>query len=286
MEIAIAVFTGMTVFFLILLIITMLTSESVSLKTKEKITVGHICNRIIRTDPEILAERLGIQTDKYMFNCNLIGKKPDLEKLIITRVLAVIIAILGVLVALLLNSLLVSAFIGVATAAITVLVFVSSTQTVNDRAKKKKVQFESELPRFLDLFQTALKIDLPVATAIKITAESIDGLLSEELLKALVETELGTSNWQDSLYAIAQKYEVDSFSDFVLDIVTAFQKGSDIIESVERQSRSIKQSMLLNAKEQAARVTSLILLPVVIFKMIPLMVILFLPVVLQILNGM
>jgi tight adherence protein C len=118
------------------------------------------------------------------------------------------------------------------------------------------------------------------------TAESIDGILSEELLKALVVTELGTSNWQDSLYDIAQKYEIDSFSDFVLDIVTAFQKGSDITESVERQSRNIKSSTLLGAKEQAAKVTSLILIPVVVFKMIPLMIILFLPVILQILNGM
>ena len=286
MEIAIAVFTGITVFLLILLIATLLSKENIILINKEKLTVDHMCNRIIKTEPEVLADKLGIQTDKYMFNCNLLGIEPNLEKLIITRILSVVITVLGILMAILLNTPIISLFIGLVTTVITILVFLAPTATINDHAQKKKEQFESEIPRFLDLFQTAIKINLPVATAIKMTAESIDGILSEELLKALVVTELGTSNWQDSLYDIAQKYEIDSFSDFVLDIVTAFQKGSDITESVERQSRNIKSSSLLGAKEQAAKVTSLILIPVVVFKMIPLMIILFLPVILQILNGM
>lgn len=286
MEFAIALFTGVTIFLLILLVATFLSTENVALISKEKLTVEHLCSKIIKKEPEVLADKLGIQTDKYMFNCNLIGVEPNLDKLIITRILAVTIAVLGILIAFLINTPLISLLIGLATAVITILVFISPTATINDRAQKKKAQFESEIPRFLDLFQTAIKINLPVATAIKITAESIDGILSEELLRALVVTELGTSNWQDSLYDIAQKYEVDSFSDFVLDIVTAFQKGSDITESVERQSRSIKSSTLLSAKEQAAKTTSLILIPVVVFKMIPLMIILFLPVIMQILNGM
>ena len=70
MEIAIAVFTGITVFLLILLIATLLSKENIILINKEKLTVDHVCNRIIKTEPEVLADKLGIQTDKYMFNCN------------------------------------------------------------------------------------------------------------------------------------------------------------------------------------------------------------------------
>lgn len=285
MEIIIAVSTGLVVFLIILLIATAISSENVTLIQKEKVTVNNLCDKVFKSDLEIVAHKMGIATDKYIFNCNVLGIKPKIALVIFTRIIAILIFVIGMAMTLVISNTYAKIFIGLISVAVTAIVFIAPTSTVSGKAEKKKEEFESEIPRFLDLLQTALKINLPIATAIKITAESVDGILSEELLKALTVTEVGTSNWQDALYDIAQKYEVDSFSDFVLDIVTAYQKGSDITKSVERQSRDLKTTTLLKAKENASKATSTVLLPVVIFKMLPLMAILFLPVILQLVKA-
>lgn len=285
MELLTAIFVGLTVFLLILFVATMIAPESISLVQKEKRSIDMLCNKMFKEDPEIIAHKLGIATDKYIFNCNLINVKPKVELIIFARLVAFLILIVGIILTLILPNFYLQLFSALIFLATTIIVFIAPTATVAGKAEKKQKEFESEIPRFLDLLGTALKIELPIATAIKITAESVDGILSEELLKALTVTEVGTSNWQDALYDIAQRYEVDSFSDFVLDIVTAYQKGSDITESVERQSRDLKTTTLLKAKEDASKATSTVLLPVVVFKMIPLMAILFLPVILQLIKS-
>ena len=281
MEVLIVVFTALTAFLLVLTVGVIFSRDDVALTQKEKTGVDSLCGKVFKNDPEIVAHKLGIATDKYIFNCNLIGVKPKVESIIIARLTALIVFIIGTILTVISGNLYISIFAGVTTVAVTAIVFISPTSLVAGKAQKRKEEFESEIPRFLDLLETALKIELPIATAIRITAESVSGILSEELLKGLTVTEVSTSNWQDVLYEIAQRYEVDAFSDFVLDIVTAYQKGSDITASVERQSRDLKNTTLLKAKENASKITSLVLLPVVIFKMIPLMVILFLPVIMQ-----
>lgn len=283
MKLFIGIFTGLTVFLLILLIYVLFSKESVQLD-KEGGSRG-LYHKMVGEDPEAFANKIGIATDKYVFNCNMLGVEPKIEKVITARVIAIFILIVGIILTLLIKSLYIQIFCILIFSAITVITFIAPTSIVAGKAEKRKKEFESELPRFLDLLQTALKIELPIATAIKITAESVSGILSDELLAALTITEVGISNWQDALYEIAERYEVDAFSDFVLDIVTAYKKGSDITESVERQSRDLKTSTLLKAKEDASKATSLVLIPVVIFKMLPLMAILFLPVILQLVRA-
>lgn len=281
----IALFSGLTVFFLILLIAALAAPENVKITQKEKMSVNALCDKVFKKEPNIVAHKMGIATDKYIFNCNILGIKPRVELIIFARLIAAVLLVLGGILVFLVHNYIARICVAIFFIAAAGIIFIAPTATVNGKAADKQSQFESELPRFLDLLQTALKINMPIASAIKITAERIEGVLSEELINALTVTEIGASNWQDALFDIATKYEVDAFSDFVLDIVSAFQKGSDITESVERQSRDLKTTSLLRAKEKASKVTSLVLIPVVIFKMIPLMAILFIPVILQLLKS-
>lgn len=285
MEYIIAIFTSLTVFLLILLCVTLFSRDEVKLVQNEKKAVNDFCEKILKKDPEIVANKLGIATDRYVFNCNIIGAKPKVELIILARIISFIIFIIGAVFVFFIPNIYVKILAAPIILSAAIFIFIAPTAYVSGKAKTRKNKFRSEIPRFLDLLQTALKIEIPIATAIKITAESVQGVLSEELLKALTITEVGTTNWQDALYSIAQRYEVDAFSDFVLDIVTAYQKGSDITDSVERQSRELKSTTLLKAKEDASRATNVVLLPIVIFKMLPLMAILFYPIVVQIIKA-
>lgn len=87
---------------------------------------------------------------------------------------------------------------------------------------------------------------------------------------ALAETELGAKDWNEALVDVAAKYANPNFSDFATDLATSYSKGVSVIEAVERKSRQIKSANLLTAKEKAAALTSKILVPTMMFKMIPL----------------
>ena len=144
-----------------------------------------------------------------------------------------------------------------------------------------------ELPRFIDLFGTALMIGLPVEEAILTTAKSLpDSLLAREFLNAIAETRLGVYDWQAALEKMSRKYEVDVLSDFSLDLINSYNKGVPIADAVARKSKDIKQSNLLTMKERATKLTSTILLPVLGFKVLPLLALLCIPVIGQIVNGL
>ena len=79
-----------------------------------------------------------------------------------------------------------------------------------------------------------------------------------------------------------KEYDVGVFSDFVLTLVAAYEKGIPIAETVVRKSSEIKQSNLLEAKERAVKLSNTVLLPVLIFKILPLLAIMLIPIMQQI----
>ena len=150
------------------------------------------------------------------------------------------------------------------------------------KATERKDQLLHELPRFLDLLQTALYINLPVEEAITITARSLEGtVLSEEFQDAMSDVKLGARDWQGALEKIAKKYDIDEFSDFVLDLTISYHKGLNIYDMVTRRGKDLKQSNLFLMREKAAKLTNTILLPITLFEMAPLLILMMLPIIYQ-----
>lgn len=127
------------------------------------------------------------------------------------------------------------------------------------------------MPRFLDLLETALYIKMPIETAISMTAQSIPGILSEELLKSYEDTRSSEISWMRILEKIAKKYNVDCLNSFVQDVTTSSSKGVSVYDSIVRQNEHAKQSRMLAIEEKADKTKTTILFPVFIFKLIPIM---------------
>lgn len=233
---------------------------------------------IAEEDLNKVARRLSVATDKYFFNCAITRQTAQLKKVVGTRIFAIAILILSVVLGFLTQSLVI-VIIGTT---IAVMLFVYLPMKADADAKKRKNTIQLELPRFLDLLKTALQINLPVDQAIEITARHIDCTLSDEMLAALAEAKMGTLSWQAALQKLAQQYEIDDLSDFILDIIVAFDKGISIYDVVAKKAASMKQSRLLNAKEKASKLTSWIVLPMFAFKVIPLLILMMLPLILTI----
>lgn len=238
---------------------------------------------LTKSDPVKFGRKIGMNTTTYLRSCNIAGIKPDLKNVIAKKLLGfIIIAVSGLVGVLFGNVIIIAAGIFLS---IPLLFF--EVQAADKAAKRKQFRMTEELPRFIDLLNTALLINMPVEDAILTTAKNLpDMMLAKELLKAVSETRLGIYDWQTALERMSRRVEIDVLSDFSLDLITSYSKGVPIADAVMRKSRDIKQSNLLSMKERATKLTSTILLPVLAFKVLPLLALLCIPIIRQITEGL
>ena len=150
-------------------------------------------------------------------------------------------------------------------------VFAITTLTVmpysklKSNVKNRLYEIEEALPRYLSLLSKAL--DLPIEQAIEVTAQSFPCALSSDLMDCCNSIRLGADGWQESLTRLAEVYQLDTFNGFVM----------DIIEAVVRKTYALEQNRLYVVEQEDARTKSLIIVPMVIFKIIPLMAIMLVP---------
>lgn len=225
-------------------------------------------------NPIKISKSFGLEYDKYMLDCTIVGKKPNFKKEAMMRVVGAFSFFFGLVIALVLYN----AAPLVAGCALYILLCTRPVKSTHSAAERKKLLMQAEMPRFIDLLLSALEINLPIENAILQTAESVPCVLSDELKATFAETQIGAKNWQQALESIAEKYEIDQLSDFVLNIITAFNKGVSVTDAVAREATAVRQSALLMAKERTAKMTSTILFPLLFFKILPLLALLMVPI--------
>lgn len=237
-----------------------------------------IYDAFIHKKPEIVARKIGINAEEYYKNCELIRKPANLKGLIAKIGLSAMTVLWFTVVGLITKNW----YVSIAGILIGLFLIVYLVKRPEEQAADVRAQIVAEMPRFLDMLQTALYINMPVEEAISITAKHLKGtLLADEFAKTVAEIQLGAFGWQTALENMSHKYEVDIFSDFVLDIVTAYDKGIPIYDVVARKNKEIKQTNLLMLKENASKLNSTIVIPIAIFKLLPLIVILCIPIIYQ-----
>ena len=235
--------------------------------------------------PEEVLSKLGVDIELYNKNCEVIKKEEtNFKKLAADKVIGAVLMFIGLLMIIIADVSgiifsLVFLFYGF-------ILYQGDVNKIAKQAKEKKIQLTSELPRFLDLLQTALYIEIPVSDAISITAQHLRGtLVAEELMASMAETQMGSVSWQRSLQNIATRYDVDVFSDFVQYLINGYEKGLSIYDVVSRQAEETRQYSLVTAEENANKMSSSILIPIAIFKLFPLIGIVAYPLLKQLLSS-
>ena len=153
--------------------------------------------------------------------------------------------------------------------------------SLKNAAIAKKTMVESQLPRFVDLLIPALKLKIPVDQAIKLTARSIECEFSTELLTIMENSAITSTSWPAAFEELASKYQVDILNDFVTNIVTAHNNGVDIYETVVRQSSSMKKTHRISLINRAKKLDTTMLAPITLFKLLPIIVLITYPAVMQ-----
>ena len=83
------------------------------------------------------------------------------------------------------------------------------------------------------------------------------------------------------MITLAKQYSITEFSSLVLDILNAYNNGSDIREAVTRKGKELEQSQLYSIEEKDSKIRTLVFIPVILFKLIPVTVLLILPMVMS-----
>lgn len=234
---------------------------------------------LTKRPPEEMLLMMGVEVERYLKNCNVGGiYYPELKKVFIHKILGLCICLFSALLGLWTRGILLMV-IGLLSG---LYLYSARINKAKKKAAEKRAIIVQELPRFIDLLQTALYINMPVEEAIVVTSKHLQNtLIAREMLSTMAEMQVGAHSWQNALRNMAEKFEVNLFSDFVMALVTGYEKGLSIYEIVTRQSRDIKQYTLIKAEENANRVNNQVLLPITIFKLLPLLAIVAIPIVLQ-----
>lgn len=232
-------------------------------------------------DPDEVACRMKINVMEYKRDCEIAGIKADLIKVVTKYIYGIaVLCICFMLGAIVHYSFF---FVGI----LCLCYFcIFEKKLVHKKAMDRRNQIEIELPRFLDLLRTELNVGLPVENAIYVICERTDTLLSKEFFQALHKMEFGASEWGEAMEMIAAKYNVDSLSSFVLNVVTAYRKGVSVANAVEREYRDIHKTYILNIRDRAERIKSASLIPMFVLQLFPLIAFIALPLVVTLVQYM
>ena len=162
----------------------------------------------------------------------------------------------------------------VAGTAVTVLWYLPQKRMESEVADKL-FYVKDDLPRFLSLLEKAM--DLPIDQAMVVTASRFDSPLSQDLIDSINKVALGADGWQQTLMDLAKIYQIEDFSDLVLEIVNSYEQGVNVRPMVNRKSYEIEQSRMYAVEAHDAKIKTLIYLPVIVLKVLPLMALVCLP---------
>ena len=279
----VAVLIGISVFVIIAVIgVSAIVSKKRILKKAETGDKQRdMYEEYIGTDIKVMLKKVGIDPAEYIQECRIASIEPNFYALVICRIISIV--FLFAAVALIATG---NTYISLVGMLLSVVIMNAPKKKAKSIAADRKARFDAEIPRFLDMLDSGLIAGMTIQNAIEYTTRYLDGVLAEEMRMALAETELGAKDWNEALVDVAAKYANPNFSDFATDLATSYSKGVSVIEAVERKSRQIKSANLLTAKEKAAALTSKILVPTMMFKMIPLMAALLIPVFMIMEEGM
>ena len=135
-------------------------------------------------------------------------------------------------------------------------------QWVKQQAGTRRAQLERAIPDTLDLLTICLDAGLSFDAAVLELGPKIEGPMGKELLATMAEVRLGKPR-AEALQDMADRIQVEDWSDFAQAIVTAGKLGSPISGMVSVQAAEIRRRRRQRAEEKAAQASLKMMFPMI-----------------------
>ncbi|MBC6461868.1 type II secretion system F family protein [Actinomadura sp. HBU206391] len=138
--------------------------------------------------------------------------------------------------------------------------------------RERQTEIQKALPDFLDVLTVTVSAGLGFRHALARVAESMPGPLSDEMLKALRQMELGTP-LRDAFEELRQRNDSESLSNFVTAILQAEELGAPLASALAEISIDMRRDAFQHARRRAQRADPQVTI-IVTFFMVPAMMLL------------
>ena len=218
----------------------------------------------------------GISQTEYNRYCKILHIKPDLKNIVALRIEAVFIVFLMFIISYFTSSSITVVCICFMVVAFAMYAFwVSPYAKIKLQAEERLYKIEDDLPRFLSLLEKAM--DLPIDQAMMVTSSKFESPLSDDIMDSINKVALGANGWAETLIELAKIYKIEDFSDLILEIVNSYEQGVNVRSLVTRKAKEVEQSRLYSVEAHDSKIKTLIFLPIIIFKVVPLMILICFP---------
>lgn len=218
----------------------------------------------------------GISQTEYIRYCQILHVIPNIKNMVAYRIEAVVISLmLGIIACIVSYSITAIAICCIFIFFTVYLLWILPYATFKAKAENRLYHIEDDLPRFLSLLEKAM--DLPIDQAMKVTAAKFKSPLSEDIMDSLNKVALGANGWTETLVNLAKIYKIEAFSDLILEIVNSYEQGVNVRSLVIRKAKEVEQNRLYAVESHDSQIKTLIFLPIIVFKVLPLMALICLP---------
>lgn len=219
----------------------------------------------------------GISRSEYKRYCRILHEPEQYENIIALRIEAVAISFIFLVLAYSLSfySIIIEVICFLIALTIFYIMWALPYNKLKSKADEKLFKNQDDLPRFLSLLEKAM--DLPIDRAMLVTASHFQSPLSEDLIDSINKVSLGANGWTETLVDLARTYKIEDFSDLILEIVNSYEQGVNVRELVNRKATDVEQTRLFAVEAHDSKIKTLIFLPIIALKIVPLMLLICLP---------
>lgn len=219
----------------------------------------------------------GISRSEYKRYCRILHEPEQYGNIIALRIEAVAISFIFLVLAYSLSfySIIIEVICFLIALTIFYIMWALPYNKLKSKADEKLFKIQDDLPRFLSLLEKAM--DLPIDRAMLVTASHFQSPLSEDLIDSINKVSLGANGWTETLVDLARTYKIEDFSDLILEIVNSYEQGVNVRELVNRKATDVEQTRLFAVEAHDSKIKTLIFLPIIALKIVPLMLLICLP---------
>jgi tight adherence protein C len=149
---------------------------------------------------------------------------------------------------------------------------------IDSAIKKRKQAIAKRIPDLLDMVSTTVEAGTALNSALATATQSFDGPLAEEIAIVLSDVRLGRSR-ADAFNAMGQRAKQSDLSSLVTAIVQTERLGGNIGDVLDELAQEARAARLSRAEAIAARLPVLMILPMAFFMLPALFVMIFTPVI-------
>ena len=166
---------------------------------------------------------------------------------------------------------------------ILLLLFVLPDIFLSEAVKKRKRKIRKDMPNMIALLATAIKAGVEIGPALQTVGNKMTGPLGNEIRTSWKEMATGKPR-AITLRDMAKRTGVNDVERFVETIITALERGGLDLSNILVFMNNIRESQKNKAREEARKIPTKMLLPLIVCVFLPMLVIILTPIVFQLLE--